>query len=452
MKKIKSGAYPTSTELALPNHAIKTLNLTRYVEEVAAAIIEPSQKIKPSDVPGLVSFCVEMHRRYDGFASVLVPSLTAIVTGNAEEEENTLPKRLCLRVLTEFVIHGVITDLKSIVKIVSEAAGAPSDDNKEYIVTDANIVVTFAKTGGHEILGVVPKTTRAECEWLQKEITGDGEGKVNDAAADQSSEQSGAKQEENTSHDIETLFVPTLSHNLCANAQSVLETYTTILNTRAVPKPISKTLHTHCLGAYRTIANSYLATHRRLLKLEKRCEQDRLLQGNLSESREKGLSDARTLLENLKKSVEALSDVLDVDLPSLPESDKDEEGNAAAKGISLWTKNDTDENLGPFDDEETRAFYCDVPDFLETKPAALLGLSPSDLEKQKEINQRQYGGMGGSDESEDVAIEDIETIDDTGVNEIEAEDTPVDDNVGGDAEDGGENEKKCITRCFAVIF
>jgi regulator of nonsense transcripts 2 len=368
----------------------------------------------------------------------------AIVTGTAEEEENTLPKRLCLRVLTEFVLHGVITDLKPIVKIVSEAAGAPSDDNKEYVVTDANIVVTFAKTGGHEILGVVPKITRVEFERLQKEVTGEGEGKINVVAADGSSEQSDAKLEENTSLDIETHFVPTLSNKLIADAQSVLDSYSsTVPNARAVPKPVSRTLHTHCLGAYRTIANSYLATHRRLLKLEKRCEQDRLLQGNLSESREKGLSDARILLENLKKSVEALSDVLNVDLPSLPKSDEDEENAEATdgKGISLWTKNDTDENLGPFDDEETRAFYCDVPDFLETKPAALLGLNPADLEKQKERNLRQYGGLGGSEESEDVVMEvgDVETTNDLEENEIQAEDATVNDNAEGEAEDGGEN-------------
>jgi regulator of nonsense transcripts 2 len=291
---------------------------------------------------------------------------------------------------------------------------------------------------------VVPKITRVEFERLQKEVTGEGEGKINVVAADGSSEQSDAKLEENTSLDIETHFVPTLSNKLIADAQSVLDSYSsTVPNARAVPKPVSRTLHTHCLGAYRTIANSYLATHRRLLKLEKRCEQDRLLQGNLSESREKGLSDARILLENLKKSVEALSDVLNVDLPSLPKSDEDEENAEAAdgKGISLWTKNDTDENLGPFDDEETRAFYCDVPDFLETKPAALLGLNPADLEKQKERNLRQYGGLGESEESEDVVMEvgDVETTNDLEENEIQAEDATVNDNAEGEAEDGGEN-------------
>jgi hypothetical protein len=137
---------------------------------VAAAIVEPSQKIKPTDVPNMVMLCAEMHRRYDGFASVLVPSLMSGVTGGpGGDDENTLPKRLCLRILTEFVLHGIITDLKSIVKIVSEATGAPSDGDKEYVITDANVVVVFAKTGGHEILQVVPRNLRVEYDWLKKE-------------------------------------------------------------------------------------------------------------------------------------------------------------------------------------------------------------------------------------------------------------------------------------------
>ena len=34
--------------MELPNNAIKTLNLTRYVEEVANALLEPTTKVKAS--------------------------------------------------------------------------------------------------------------------------------------------------------------------------------------------------------------------------------------------------------------------------------------------------------------------------------------------------------------------------------------------------------------------
>lgn len=41
VKKVKAGQYPTPKELELPNNAVKTLNLTRYVEEVAGALLDP---------------------------------------------------------------------------------------------------------------------------------------------------------------------------------------------------------------------------------------------------------------------------------------------------------------------------------------------------------------------------------------------------------------------------
>ncbi len=374
VKKIKSGSYHTPNELNSPNNPIRTLNLTRYVEEVATALTEPQTKVKQSDIPGVVMLCVEMHRRYETFAKALIPTLLAGISGKADEGES-LPRRICLRLITEFVLHGIITDMKPLVRVIKDAAGVPSEEGKDYAVTDANFIVTFSKAGGHEILGSVPRTIRLDCERLKKEINGEGEGNLaNDESA------------------TETPFTPTLSAALLEKATSAIDLFTTTApNTRAVPPKMTASLHTHCTGAYRTLAKSYVSTHRRLQKLEKRCEQDRLLQGNLSEAREKGLNDAKSLMESLTKSVESLSEVLDEDIPPLVEEEVVEE-ETDGKGIQLWTKGDSgSERLGPFDDEETRSFYCDVPDFLSTKPHALLGISEADVEKQREKNKRQYG-------------------------------------------------------------
>ena len=72
VKKIKSGSYHTPTELNSPNNPIRTLNLTRYVEEVATALTEPQTKVKQSDIPGVVLLCVEMHRRYENGSRLLL--------------------------------------------------------------------------------------------------------------------------------------------------------------------------------------------------------------------------------------------------------------------------------------------------------------------------------------------------------------------------------------------
>ena len=365
--------------------------------------------------------CVEMHRRYPTFADSIIPTLLSTVTSGANstnpDGDGGLPRRTCFRLLIEFILHGIITDVKPIVKILNEAAGVPSEEGKEYAVTDANLIVIFSKVGGSEILGVVPRGIQSEVKRLMKEVEGKGEGSLMllpdaaaatttaaaqdepppAAAAEVAATEGGGgdakKKDDEETIDIETPFVLTLSPKLQQKCQSAIESFnSTEPYSRAVSPALTSTLHKHIMGAYRTLSNSYVATHRRLLKLEKRCEQDRLLQGSLSEQREKGLTDARSLMDTLKKSVETLSEALDVDVPVLEEEETNED-SADGKGIELWSKNNEgrDEKLGPFDDEETRSFYCDVPDLLSTKPAALLGLKPEDVEKLKERNARVYG-------------------------------------------------------------
>ena len=490
------------------------------MEEVAAALVEVGpNKVKLTDVPGIVMLCVEMHKRYEGFCGVLVPTLLGIVNGNGGGGgisssgggggggggeggddgggNGILPRRICLRLLTDFVLYGIITDTKPIMKVVAEAAGAPSsslggnvDDrsssghdsnNKEYAVTDANLIVTFAKCGGHEIMGVVPRSVRLEYERLEKEITGKGEGtllvvpsqsicndddgetkslQITDATAKESDAKSThaettATTTATTPPDLETPFTPTLPNKLLEKAQSTMALYTsTTPYARAVPSSTTNLAKECCLGAYRTLSNSYLTTHRRLLKLEKRCEQDRLLQGNLSDAREKGLKDAQSLMESLKKSVEALSEALDVDVPLIPSSEDDLGANAEStdgKGIELWTKSendstDEDARLGPFDDEETRSFYCDVPDLLATNPAAMLGIAADDVEKKKESNKRQYGGVSGAvDDAEGGGI--IGSVDEAevvpmAVDEMEGDALDDGDAGDGDVVEDGEDEEK----------
>lgn len=525
VKKLKSGSFPTPSEVTSPNSAIRTLNLSRYVEEVAAAIVEPGgggSKVKLTDVPGIVTLCVEMHRRYDGFVEGMIPVLLAGVGGagggganpssaNDGDDGNgsSIPRRICLRLLTEFIIHGIVTDTKPILKVIAEAAGAPPSSSssgkeersgsKEYAVTDANLIVTFAKTGGLEILGVLPRSVRLECERLEKEVSGKGDGLlVVVPPEDNESSALGKGDEQNKGEakraeveearaavddkhsqltqsatqpqpqplkeefDLEQPFTPTLPAPLLARAQATLHSLQSTVTSSsslsallAIPPPLSNLTKQHCLGAYRTLSNTYLTTHRRLIQLEKRCEQDRLLQGNLSDAREKGLKDAKSLMDSLTKSVEALSEALDLDIPPLPSSEEElgngnGDGAADGKGIELWTKTDNGPNdpeaharLGPFDDEETRSFYCDVPDLLATNPPAMLGIAAEDVEKKKERNERQYGGVGVAAVVAEGDSGGGSVVDESEVVPMEVEEMSGDEGGDGDVgEDGEEGVKE----------
>ena len=426
--------------------------------------------------------CVEMHRRYPTFADSIIPTLLSTVTSGANstnpDGDGGLPRRTCFRLLIEFILHGIITDVKPIVKILNDACGVPSEEGKEYAVTDANLIVIFSKVGGSEILGVVPRGIQSEVKRLVKEVDGKGEGSLMllpdaaataaqdapppPAAAEVAATEGGGgdakKKDDEETIDLDTPFVLTLSPKLQQKCQSAIESFnSTEPYSRAVSPALTSTLHKHIMGAYHTLSNSYVATHRRLLKLEKRCEQDRLLQGSLSEQREKGLTDARSLMDTLKKSVETLSEALDVDVPVLEEEETNED-SADGKGIELWSKNNEgrDEKLGPFDDEETRSFYCDVPDLLSTKPAALLGLKPEDVEELKERNARVYG-------DEEVEMTELEEGEMPIIAEDENGDEPEEEEEGDKdvemKEDGGngDDEKGTtiflrVVRVFAIKF
>jgi regulator of nonsense transcripts 2 len=420
-------------------------------------ILHVKRKKKPchgphTDVPGMVMLCVHMHLRYPNFAEILIPSLLSAVSNNGggggggADGEWGLPRRTCFRLLVEFVLHGIITDIRPIAKVIVDAAGAPSEEGKDYAVTDANLIVTLAKVGGNEILGAVPRSVKREMERLMMEVQGKGEGNLalvtepevavavaipseqmepsKDAGGDrQKPDDEKSSTIEKEASLLETPFVVTLSNELRRKCQSTIDDFnSTVPHSRAVPPSATSTLLRHTLGAFRSLSNSLVATHRRLLKLEKRCDQDRLLQGNLSDAREKGLNDARSLMESLKKSVEALSEALDVDAPVLDEEEASNVESSDGKGIELWSRNNAgDENLGPFDDEETRSFYCNVPDLLSTKPPALLGINANDLEKLKERNSRVYGGNSGEEVEEegDMPVIEEEVGENAGLEEAE---------------------------------
>ncbi len=112
VKKIKGGTYPAPKELESPNHPLRTLNLSRYVEEMALVLLELQSNVKQAGVPGMVAICMEMHRWYATFAKALVPTLLSCVYGSNKGDNRNggrlrLPHCVYFRLLMEFVTAGV---------------------------------------------------------------------------------------------------------------------------------------------------------------------------------------------------------------------------------------------------------------------------------------------------------------------------------------------------------
>lgn len=420
VKKVKTAtSFHCSDALPLSSHPlikdVETLNLSRYVEEIASSLFEA--KLKVTDVPLLIALSSAIHERYEEYIPTLTPKLLYFVqatanNSNASSEGNEdqggglafKQRRVYLRLLTELIQNGMITDTKPLIKIISDAVGAPKArsngaNQSLYQITDAALLTSFAKFAGVELLGVVPRSVKVAFWDAKKVLMQSHDG--GDTAECEENKQISLT---NAALVDDPLMIDLRSEKcqLLGRAGELINALQLTVETPdAVVLDIScKILNSHCLGAYRTLSSSYLSTAAKLRKLEKRCEQDRLLTGSLSETREKGLLDAQKLAEQLKKSIEAIAEALDQDLVTIQEEEEDDPAvPSGGTGVQLWTKAEEcpeGTHLGPFDDEETRAFYCDLPDLLSTKPPALLGLTPEQVELKILSNSRKYGSFGGS--------------------------------------------------------
>lgn len=442
---------PTSAPVAAMRRDVAALNLTRYVEEIASAIQEvlASPKTKLGDMPGIAVVCAALHERYEEFVPSLLSGMLPVLKstppsgeGKANKDSAGSPKhrRVCLRLVTEFALLGLLpngtADVRQyIVKILSEASGAPSSSEaasvgedeallySKYRAQDPSLVASFGKFAGCEILGIVPRSVRNTLAHLEREVTESDRMAAAAAASEEDNEPTPVEEDQGdqsqggpeVATDVDaideteysTISLPLVDQAKGAMhlARVVVESYPPATDEGgpplppsrlAVPPQASTNLRTHLAATHSQLSTALVATHGRLRRLEKRCEEDRLMQGQLSEAREKGLTDARKLVENLTKWVEGLADALNLDVPVLVGGGEDDPDAEEGGGIELVGKGKEDggDDLGPYDDEETKSFYTDIPDLLSTLPATLLGLTPEMVEKKNAENKLKYAGDG----------------------------------------------------------
>jgi regulator of nonsense transcripts 2 len=84
----------------------------------------------------------------------------------------------------------------------------------------------------------------------------------------------------------------------------LLEKMDEALAVRTVEQSVTDAARNHCMGAFYSLSESLAQAHVTLQKMQKKCEQDRLVLGTFTEAREKGLKDAGLLKESLFKCVE----------------------------------------------------------------------------------------------------------------------------------------------------
>eukprot|EP01088_Endostelium_zonatum_P019867 TRINITY_DN706_c4_g1_i1.p1 TRINITY_DN706_c4_g1~~TRINITY_DN706_c4_g1_i1.p1 ORF type:complete len:1562 (-),score=626.65 TRINITY_DN706_c4_g1_i1:240-4925(-) len=360
-----------------------SLNLSRYVSEVVNSICEATSKMRNQDIPTAVNICCLMHQRYVEFSKLLIPSLvshfestTKLAFENTDHtDDKTIElftrRRVILRILTELFINGVFSDVSVIKSLITsicveqnnfKGPGLPekftlatsigSNSSGSYaggtslivpcrnnFYQNALLIINFVFVGGEEILGITKPAIQKTIQRLQ---VLDPEFKSNYPE------------------------LPTGANKLLTDEmQNWFKT--TIL------KKYWENIHLFVLKD----------EFRRLRFKEKWNRMVLNTKGELNDSDKESFETMKKNYEKLQNTSEKLSELMNVPLPVAKEDEQltrvEEEGekegsaaNGAAEGKEGEPADGYGEN-GVWEDEDTKAFYEDLPQLRELVPAVLLG-------------------------------------------------------------------------------
>ncbi len=347
----KTSAFTSKVRMMNESHwasltkDMEMLNLTRYVSEIADAVSEA--KLKTSDIPVALHLCCVMHQRYEDFTQALISNLLTPLReeslrptkGEEEDKETFRRRRVNLRLLTELHLCGVFEGTAILLRALKRLAGVSrreqsptkqeveENDRRRPIeacpqgmrVNDVNLLVAFARHVACPMAGLRSRRVQEAAE-LVEESNEDGGGWG------------------------------------CPNGEH--ELFAAVL-----------------IEAFSRLSSHLETVHRELGRLECQAEKDRALYGTLTEDKEATLDSSLKAYDKLLSNVTALAEAIGKPIPELPDKAAEEE----VAGIELWSGEGLSgegrvglSNLGPWNDEETRSFYEDLPDlFMSVLPSQL---------------------------------------------------------------------------------
>ncbi|OQR84133.1 regulator of nonsense transcripts 2 [Achlya hypogyna] len=328
VKKLK---MLTDSNVAACLKDVAELNLTRYLSECVVSLVEAVVTLKPSEVGSHVQVISALHQRY-GITEVTEPLLSAYVTAafnppapptNAPADPTSKQKQSKRRLVT----LRVLTELY-LVQVFT-------DITKIYDIL-ARVVAREDPNAKAKSKGAAPAKQPPLDVTLLVSFA----------------KYAGAE-----------FFGPGMSP--------------------FVPQLMQQQFRSLFEQAFDSIGVMYVAQHQTVRKLEKRNMKEEVNRGELSEEHAAEFAAATALCEKLTTSITTLSEALQKPVPALPADTSDD---GALSQLLVWDGNEGRAELhadGPFDDEDTRAFYEDLPDLLELVPAVVLGLSEAEVAELK---------------------------------------------------------------------
>ena len=301
-----------------------TLNLTKYIGEVASAFVEA--KLKMSDLTSAIEIISFLHQRYvEMSANLLETWQKTLVVKKDEKIANPSKLRVDLRFYADLISVGVFT-LKEGLPLLGQVLTVLINMDKEEHAHVA-LITSFCKFCGDDFAGLVPKRMRELADKHSYEIP-------------QSSLLPSEKQK---------------------NVKQLLSDYYA---------SVGKHLQTDFIDL-----QNMEKTNRRIL----------LTKGEVHADRLEKTEAAKLAYGKLLANTEQLSDVLDEEMPELKvvkKTEEDEEEEAALEDVEMEIS-----TLGSlWEDEDSRAFYESLADLKAFIPAILYRDSSKQgvMEEEKE--------------------------------------------------------------------
>ena len=348
------------------------LNLSKYVQEVVSALTDA--KLKMTDVACAVHVCTLMHQRYSDFSMYLHQGFKRLFQSRVEDKSafsSSVSKlRTDFRFVTDLTTSGIFTDKEGLTLIHNQLCAIIASDREQHDLM--TVIISLCKYCGEDLAGLVPRKHRLLVDKFGVELP-----KSTVFAADK-----------------------------------------------------QKIFHTALIDYWNSVKIHLLAMHKEIQALDRRNRQILQNKGELHEEKSKEFIDKQASYQKLLFNANTLADLLDVDLPDLPEAEIDPLDQKS--GVSLYDPTgQTPELIGNqsvWEDDDQKSFYTDILDLKVIIPAILY--KPSGGKSSKKSNDNKPKKTGTTPDEKpagpkpsskaDIAAEKIEAdIVDLEVGELE---------------------------------
>ncbi|WVW79596.1 hypothetical protein I302_101565 [Kwoniella bestiolae CBS 10118] len=320
---------------------IDGLTLTKYLEEIVAAVVEGSNKKGDSEIA--VDIIVHLHTRLTpDFLPLLLQPLLSILssptTSNApaskdaekdkekEDKERLGRQRPVLRIVAELAMIGAWAEgqTKGASEVGKVLKGFMTGDTQ---YTNLPLLTTFLKYFVRAYLGPTPIPIK------NGQSNGDS-----------------------------------------AEKEQLLEDVTEL-----IPVEVQKKMRELFENYFNTASKTLVKGQIRLLEQDRRNHEAYIKSGEIFEDRQQAYEKMTKAVERLTTGVTTLADLLGLQAPTLPTA-----ASLAKSGLqivesasSFTVREDGPISGGIWDDEEERRFYEDLVDLREVVPSGLLGIKES---------------------------------------------------------------------------